>query len=42
MLNRRTYETWHANENDQKEHVTVEFKRNGEHVTTHHVKRSSR
>jgi hypothetical protein len=31
MLNRRTYETWHANENDRKEHVT-----------THHVNRSSR
>ncbi|PMD34410.1 hypothetical protein L207DRAFT_589009 [Hyaloscypha variabilis F] len=38
----KTGETWHSNANDWEEHLTVEFKRNGEHVTTHHVRRSNR
>ncbi|OQE56677.1 hypothetical protein PENNAL_c0410G06891 [Penicillium nalgiovense] len=32
--------TWHTNERDSKEHLTVDFKKeDGEHVTTHHVYR---
>lgn len=33
--------TWHSNNNDPKEHLTVDFKtEDGTHITTHHVYRS--
>ncbi|KAJ5873649.1 uncharacterized protein N7473_013208 [Penicillium subrubescens] len=32
--------TWHSNDNDPKEHLTVDYKKeDGAHVTTHHVYR---
>ncbi|KAI0158955.1 hypothetical protein BJ166DRAFT_528956 [Pestalotiopsis sp. NC0098] len=32
-------ESWHKNANDNKEHLTVEYTNNGQHVTTRHVYR---
>jgi len=33
--------TWHATDTDPREHLTVDFKKDGQHVTTHHVYRAA-
>ncbi|CAG8972540.1 hypothetical protein HYALB_00001232 [Hymenoscyphus albidus] len=34
-------DTWHTTQGDPREHITVEFSKDGKHVTTHHVYRIS-
>ncbi|OOF95336.1 hypothetical protein ASPCADRAFT_207810 [Aspergillus carbonarius ITEM 5010] len=35
--------TWHSNERDPREHLTVDFKKeDGSHITTHHVYRAQK